>query len=259
MKRAVDHLYEIVSRCKDGSIRAFAIANSIVIHLIVVLVFFCFQYFSPKAEPVKTPDDLGGMGGGGGGETKELTIEFGLSQGSEDPLEESTTNTKELHLLHIEILSDHPPEVATPVIKKDPVKTAKKVVRRGNTPLAAPVRRVRGVGPGTGGGAGGGSGGGIGAGKGYSIDWGGTGSRRLLSGKIPSYPKDSDKEMLVVLRFSVLPDGSVSEIHPMSRSDQSLERAAIAALLQWRFEALPPQYGELIQKGSIKFNFKFEH
>jgi TonB family protein len=65
--------------------------------------------------------------------------------------------------------------------------------------------------------------------------------------------------MVVVLQFSVLPDGSVSEIHPISRSDQALERAAITALNQWRFEALPPQYGELIQKGNIKFNFKFEH
>ena len=260
MKRAVDRLYEIVSRLNDGSIRVFAIANSLVIHLIVFLVLFCFQYFGQNDAALKPPDDLGGMGGGGGGETKEreLTLEFGLTQGAEDPQEESTTRSKTLHLLQIEIIDDNPPAVAKPVIKRDPVKSAKKVVRRGNTPLPSPVRRIRGSGPGSGGNSGGGSGGGIGAGKGFSIDWGGTGSRRLLSGKYPVYPKDSDKEMLVILQFTVLPDGSVSEIHPMSRSDQALERASISALSQWRFEALPPQYGALMQKGNIKFNFKFE-
>ena len=153
MKRSIDRLYEIVSRVKDGSIRAFAIANSIVLHLIVFLILFCFQYFGQKDPALKPPDDLGGMGGGGGGETKEreLTLEFGLTQGTEDPLEESTTNNKTLHLLHIEIIDEHPPEMAKPVIKKDPVKSAKKVIRRGNTPLPAPVRRIRGSGLGSGG------------------------------------------------------------------------------------------------------------
>jgi TonB family protein len=115
-----------------------------------------------------------------------------------------------------------------------------------------------GVGPGSGGGTGGGSGGGIGAGQGYAIDWGGTGSRRLLSGRIPQYPKGTDKQMAVVLQFSVLPDGSVEQIRPARKTDELLERAAIAALSTWRFDPLPPQVAQTAQTGKVTFNFKLE-
>jgi protein TonB len=100
--------------------------------------------------------------------------------------------------------------------------------------------------------------GGAGKSTGYSIEWSGVGSRRLLSGRIPQYPEGTDKEMPVYLQFTVLPDGSVSTIIPLKKSDELLEREAIAALRTWRFDPLPPQFEQLPQVGKITFIFKLE-
>ncbi|MBI3765937.1 MAG: TonB family protein, partial [Ignavibacteriales bacterium] len=152
-------------------------------------------------------------------------------------------------------------ENATPVPKKEePKPTTTK--RHKQKPIIAenlPTRWVRrGTGPGSGGGAGGGSGGGIGRSQGYSIDWGGAGSRRLLSGRLPSYPEGTDKQMAVILQFTVLPDGSVDAIIPARKSDELLERAAIGALRTWRFDPLPSQMDQKFQIGRVTFNFKLE-
>ncbi len=97
--------------------------------------------------------------------------------------------------------------------------------------------------------------GGAGKSTGYSIEWAGTGSRRLLSGRIPRYPDGTDKELPVILQFSVLPDGSVTGIIPAYRSDELLEREAISALQTWRFDPLPPQFEQKSQTGKITFKF----
>ena len=100
--------------------------------------------------------------------------------------------------------------------------------------------------------------GGAGKSTGYSIDWSGVGSRRLLSGRIPHYPEGTDKEMPVSLQFGVLPDGSITSIIPLRRSDEILEREAISALRTWRFDPLPPQFEQKSQIGKITFIFKLE-
>jgi len=99
-----------------------------------------------------------------------------------------------------------------------------------------------------------------GAGKttGYSIEWSGVGSRKLLSGRMPRYPEGTDKEMPVLLQFSVLPDGSVTGIIPLRRSDELLEREAINALRTWRFDPLPAQFEQVPQTGKVTFNFVLE-
>lgn len=99
-----------------------------------------------------------------------------------------------------------------------------------------------------------------GAGKttGYSIEWSGVGFRKLLSGRMPVYPEGTDKEMPVVLQFSVMPDGSVTSIVPVRRSDEILEREAISALRTWRFDPLPAQYEQVPQIGKVTFIFKLE-
>lgn len=100
--------------------------------------------------------------------------------------------------------------------------------------------------------------GGAGKSTGYSIEWSGVGSRRLLSGRIPQYPEGTDKELPVYLQFTVLPDGSVSTIIPLKKSDELLEREAIAALRTWRFDPLPAQFAQQPQVGKITFIFKLE-
>jgi TonB family protein len=146
-------------------------------------------------------------------------------------------------------------------VKAEPAPATKKKKQKRQVIIAEnlPTRWIRrGTGPGSGGGAGGGAGGGIGRGQGYSIDWGGTGSRRLLSGRLPRYPEGSDKQMLVTLQFSVLPDGSVEAIIPTRKTDELLEGAAIAALRTWRFDPLPAQVEQKPQSGKVTFNFKLE-
>jgi protein TonB len=99
---------------------------------------------------------------------------------------------------------------------------------------------------------------GAGSSTGYSIEWAGVGSRRLLSGRIPEYPDGTTREMPVLLQFTVLPDGSVSNVLPLARSDELLERAAIEALRTWRFDPLPPVFEQKPQMGKITFVFKLE-
>jgi TonB family protein len=261
MKRLVDRYYEFLSHAKGGNIRSFSLAAGITVTLVVTLTLFWIQFQSHSADAAATPaiEDLGGMSGGGGGEdSKEITIEFGPASGEDGKEDEAPQKSKTLRLINIEIISPRPvPD--PPEEKKEEVKPKKKVAKKGPAIAYVPKRRIRGVGPGSGGGYGTGQGGGIGAGTGYSIDWGGTGSRRLLSARSPVYPSsETDKEMVVILQFVVLPDGTVSDIRPLNRSDQALERAGIAALTHWRFESLPPQLGEKLQRGKISFNFKLE-
>jgi protein TonB len=100
--------------------------------------------------------------------------------------------------------------------------------------------------------------GGSGKSTGYSIDWAGSGTRRLISGRLPRYPEGTNKELPVLLQFTVLPDGSVSGVIPVMKSDMLLEREAIAALRTWRFDPLPPQFEQKPQQAKITFIFKLE-
>jgi TonB family protein len=211
---------------------------------------------SPAEPPREDPSELGGMSGGGGGDDQEYEMEFGSTAGSEPEASASEEKSLEVHLLKIKIIVPGE-QVAKPTVKPKPKeKQRKKTVAF--VPGPPPVRRLRGTGPGTGGGTGGGSGGGIGAGVGFSIDWGGTGSRRLLSGRLPKYPPGTDAEMAIGVTFTVLGDGTVSSVVPTKRGNEILEREAVSALRTWRFEALPEALAGKVQSGSVVFNFKLD-
>ena len=74
-------------------------------------------------------------------------------------------------------------------------------------------------------------------GFGYGIDWGGKGTRKIYSYVLPAYPTGVNKEINIKLRFTILPDGTVGTIIPLTKADTKLEDAAINSLRQWRFEA----------------------
>jgi TonB family protein len=205
---------------------------------------------------------FGSSGGGGGEGERDDIIQFGPqaetaknSSGDEREEESYTRFT----LIKIHVYSDADLVKPVPKPPEQPEKK-KKIVKKPKPILAEnlPTHWHRGSGPGSGGGAGGGSGGGIGKGQGYSIDWGGTGSRRLLSGRLPKYPEGTDKQMAVTLRFSVLPDGTVDAIIPVRKTDEHLESAAMAALKTWRFDPLPSQTDQKTQTGKVTFQFKLE-
>jgi Gram-negative bacterial TonB protein C-terminal len=90
-------------------------------------------------------------------------------------------------------------------------------------------------------------------GFGYGIDWGGKGTRKIYSYVLPAYPPGVNKEINIKLRFSILPDGTVGTIIPLTKADTKLEDAAINSLRQWRFEAAP---GNLEQVAVIVFPYR---
>ena len=221
----------------------------------------------PALTSVPPQDELnyGSSGGGGAEDANEGPVEFGPQHATREESEQVKHNSAEVELIQLTILQPEPPvENAAPVPEKPKEKPklaqAKKKPKPELIASQLPIGHVRhgGAGPGSGGGAGGGSGGGIGARQGYAIDWGGNGSRQLLSGRIPEYPRGTDKQMPVVLLFSVLPDGSVNGILPTRRTDELLERAAILALQTWRFDPLPTAVPQIRQSGKVTFNFKLE-
>lgn len=97
---------------------------------------------------------------------------------------------------------------------------------------------------------------GFGPGVGYGlgdIDWGGGGNRIVLYKVLPRYPQGYNVNAQIRLKFTVSPDGVVTNIVPLQKGDPVLERAAIEALRQWRFNRLK-ENKEMY--GIITFTFK---
>lgn len=91
---------------------------------------------------------------------------------------------------------------------------------------------------------------------GFDIDWGGQGTRRIYSYILPDYPEGVNKEIDIRLKFSILPDGTVGTILPLTKADTRLENAAINSLRQWRFEALDPGQRQMEQAAVIVFPYR---
>ena len=247
--------------------RLIAIIVSLLLHGSLIVGLFLFEQLRQAQLAETKPEDLnfGSSGGGGGEHANEGPVEFGEHQPTrEEPMTERIKKPQleliQIHVIEPEVHADN----ATPVPEKP--KEKPKLVQRKRKPRPSiiaedlPIGHVRhgGEGPGSGGGKGGGRGGGIGARVGFSIDWGGNGSRRLLSGRYPRYPDGADKQVLVEFKFTVLPDGSVGAIVPIRKTDALFERTAIAALRTWRFDPLPAQLPQIFQLGTVPFNFIHE-
>ena len=98
---------------------------------------------------------------------------------------------------------------------------------------------------------------GTGKGKGLGfgdIEWGGGGNRTVLVKKVPAFPPGVDKSARIKIRFTVLPDGTVSRMVPLQKADPRLEKAAMDALRQWRFNPLDDK--DLVMVGVIPLTFR---
>lgn len=93
---------------------------------------------------------------------------------------------------------------------------------------------------------------------GFDIDWGGNGKRKIYSYALPSYPEGVNKEIDIRLRFTILPDGTVGTILPLTKADTRLENAAINSLRQWRFEKLDPNRKQVEQAAIIVFPYRLQ-
>lgn len=82
---------------------------------------------------------------------------------------------------------------------------------------------------------------GIGPGAGYGfgdIEWGGGGNRRVLVKVLPKFPPGVNTSAQIRIRFTVAPDGTVTSMFPLQKADPVLEKAAMDALRQWRFNPI---------------------
>ncbi len=93
---------------------------------------------------------------------------------------------------------------------------------------------------------------------GFEIDFGGKGKRKIYSYSLPPYPEGVSKEIDVKLKFTILPDGSVAKILPLTKADSRLESTAINSLRQWRFEPIPESQKRLEQTAVIIFPFRLK-
>lgn len=224
----------------EKKIRTTAAIGSLIVHIIIAIIVSLTIIWQPKPQPLIELD----WGGSSGAPNQSIIqSEADPNRGKESA---PTGGAREQSKLDVPEVKSPSTDVIAPA-KKEKIKSAtgtrrEKVASEGTSPTRH-RRAKEGVA------------GGAGKSTGYSIEWAGVGSRRLLSGKIPRYPEGTDKEMPVSIQFSVLPDGSVTGIIPLIKSDELLEHEAISALQTWRFDPLPPQFEQKQQTGKIIFNF----
>ncbi len=112
--------------------------------------------------------------------------------------------------------------------------------------LGSPDGSIDGTGLGT-------RGNGPGKGMGFGdIEWGGGGNRIVLQKIVPKFPSGVNTNAEIRLRFTVMPDGTVGRIIPLQKADPRLEKAALDALRQWRFNPLKT---DLVMEGIIPLSF----
>ena len=72
---------------------------------------------------------------------------------------------------------------------------------------------------------------------------------------IPDYPPNLQKQAIVKISFTVLPNGRIGEMIPQIKADAQLENITMDALRQWRFNALPSHEEQRVERGVITFRY----
>jgi protein TonB len=224
--------------------RNIALTTSLLVHAVLMIVLSFFMVLTPKP-PVLVELDWGMSGG-----APNNSISQTEANPNRDRESEAAAAAKTDAKLDLPTMKSSSAESVPSTKKVTKAKTAGSgKAKTGSTATNTTSRRRR---------SDAGVAGGSGKSTGYSIDWAGSGTRRLISGRLPKYPDGTNKELPVTLQFTVLPDGSVSGVIPAMKSDMLLEREAISALRTWRFDPLPPQFAQIVQQAKITFNFVIE-
>lgn len=95
-------------------------------------------------------------------------------------------------------------------------------------------------------------------GFGFELDFGGGGKRKIYSYTLPEYPDGVSKEIDLKMRFTIMADGTVTNIFPVIKADGRLEQAAVNSLKQWRFEPLPSKAKQMAQTVVITFPYRLQ-
>lgn len=227
---------------EERTTRAISLAGTIVLHAIMFLILSILSLKTPKP-PALIELDWGASTGAPNQSIIEPKVETQKQQPTKPKPVTKSAEKRKVDLPKLKSSSEE-----TLPVKQTPQPGRRETKQKtGEATTPAKITKAERSEP-------------TGAGKttGYSIEWSGVGSRKLLSGRMPRYPEGTDKEMPVLLQFSVLPDGSVTGIIPLRRSDELLEREAINALRTWRFDPLPAQFEQVRQTGKVTFNFVLE-
>ena len=89
------------------------------------------------------------------------------------------------------------------------------------------------------------------------IAWEGE-ARTRVSGKLPAYPRDAQREAQVRVRFTVRPDGSVTELLLAQKGGPAFDEAALAAVRTWRFTPLAKDARRADQSATAVFTFRLK-
>jgi TonB family protein len=147
----------------------------------------------------------------------------------------------------------------SPVAAK-PSKRPEETLRRDSPLSTSPGATVdqAGTGRNTAGGTGSGStvAGSAGTGVSFALEWSEGGTRKKMSGALPSYPSGVSVEAQIKLETIVAPDGSVTRVRPVQRGNARLEEAAMKEVWQWKFEPLRANSRQVDQMCYITFNFR---
>lgn len=98
--------------------------------------------------------------------------------------------------------------------------------------------------------------GGSGLGPAVSVVWGDGGTRKKISGTLPSYPPGVTVEAQIKIQAVVLPDGTVKSVKPTQKGNIRLEEAALREVRFWKFEPLRATAPQVDQSCLITFNFQ---
>jgi protein TonB len=216
------------------SIKRFSFSISVFLHAILFAGFIFVGTSSVDKSPDLVEISFGnGQGTGSPGGGNGIDINENVSIPEDKPAE----NNKDVKGIEQQKSSDNTNDGVTEIIgrKKN---TTKSEINPGGSPATI---GNGGVGPG---------------GFGIGIDWGGKGNRKIYSYSLPTYPEGVEKEIDIKLSFTILPDGTVGQIRPLTKADTRLEDAAINSLRQWRFEALSPSMKQSEQAAVIVFPYR---
>jgi len=91
-----------------------------------------------------------------------------------------------------------------------------------------------------------------------SMLWSGGGTRKKLSGNLPTYPPGTNVEAQIKIEAVVTPGGTVKSLKPYQKANTKLEEAALQEVRLWRFEPLPASSPQSDQACVITFNFRLQ-
>lgn len=79
--------------------------------------------------------------------------------------------------------------------------------------------------------------------------------RTVVFKLIPEYPQDRQVMATIKISFTILLNGDVGEMIPVIKSDAILEKITLDALRQWKFNPLPSDVPQRVERGVITFRY----